>query len=328
MKNVLCLFLLIFSVQNLIAQDCYNVFFDEGVQAYDALDFENAIRQFNAAKVCDDKPNNNEVDEWIVKTQSGYIDAIRAARDEALLLKVEALALRSFVKGQEREFKRFYKEAIDEYSSAVEMIPVDTLFREQRAQLAMSLEVKEYEMAKEDLTFLIENGNPNKRSGYEDNLAYVLEQMNDFNGALVAQRMAERTASVEQKTFYNSKVAILEDKRSKQISGVFGENPTESKAKNSFIKIKNETGYQECKLRIKFIAGGKTLTIGRDGQIKLDKLPVGTYQYEITGKVHCSGQTTWPAIGKGTISIRSNSVYYLYWELTKYNKCEMRVENF
>jgi len=330
MRSIIVLFSFIGFANILYAQDCYATFFDQGIEAYDALDFEKAIRQFNAAKICDDKPDNNEVDEWIVKTQTGYIDAIRAARDEALKLKTEAVALRSFVKGQEREFKSFYKEAIDEYTTAVRMIPTDTLFREQRAQLAMSLEVKEYKMAKDDLIFLIENGNPDKLSGYEDNLAYVLEQMDDFNGALVAQREAERTAPAEQKDLYSSKIAILEDKKIKRNSGVIPNSGIikSRKAKNSILKPKIQKGTPSCDLLIKFKIAGKTLTPNRKGQIRLDQLAVGTYQYEILGKVKCSNKPSWPAIGKGTISIRANSEYYLYWELTKYRKCEMTVKSF
>jgi len=72
------------------AQDCYNGFRDKGIAAYETLDFEKALNQFRAAKICDDKPQNDDVDEWITKTQSGYIDAIKQARDEALALRAEA----------------------------------------------------------------------------------------------------------------------------------------------------------------------------------------------------------------------------------------------
>lgn len=330
MKNIFGLLFLFLYCQVSFAQDCYQVFFDEGRRAFEALDFEKAINQFNAAKICDDIPDNNEVDEWILKTQSGYIDAIRAARDEAIQLKKEAVALRSFVKGQEREFKGFYKEAIDEYSSAVDLIPADTLFREQRSQLAMSPEVEEYKMAKADLQFLIKNGNKNKRPGYRDNLAYVLEQMNDFNAAIVAQTSARNQAPVEQKELYNSKVKKLEDKKKVQSSGIFGPNTRDGseKGKNSIIKLKNNKGYQDCDLQIEILINGKTLKLQNNGQIKLDDLPFGTFQYEIKGNVKCQNKPSWPAIGKGTISIREDSVYYLYWELTKYGKCEMWVNNY
>ena len=77
------------------AQDCYLPFLNEGISAYNILDFEKAINQFKAAKICDDAPVGNDIDEWINKAQNGYIDAITKARNEAetALSKSNALYL-------------------------------------------------------------------------------------------------------------------------------------------------------------------------------------------------------------------------------------------
>ncbi|MFT5763565.1 MAG: hypothetical protein ACI8X3_000985, partial [Saprospiraceae bacterium] len=82
MKNILLIFF-IFITQLSSAQDCYSSFLQEGIAAYSLLDFERAINQFKAAKICDDLPAGNDIDEWISKSQTGYIDAIKKARQEA-----------------------------------------------------------------------------------------------------------------------------------------------------------------------------------------------------------------------------------------------------
>ncbi|MFT5384751.1 MAG: WD40 repeat protein [Saprospiraceae bacterium] len=77
------------------SQDCYSSFLQDGITAYKLLDFEKAINQFKAAKICDDLPTENEVDEWISKAQSGYIEAIKKARKDAedALVRAQSLAL-------------------------------------------------------------------------------------------------------------------------------------------------------------------------------------------------------------------------------------------
>ncbi len=325
MKYLFLLSTLLFSA-GLLAQDCYSTFLNKGVEAFNSLDFESALNQFEAAKICDDAPGDNEVNDWITKTQSGYIDAIKAARDEALQLKSEAIALRFFVKGQEREFKGFYLEAMDNYDDCVVEQPKDTLFRERRAQLAMSEKVAQFEKAVADLEFLLENGNPQKKSEYNDDLAYALEQLNDFDGAIVAQTRAAEVGTNEQKRIYNSKVQLLESKNPKSNDGTFRSDPL-PKSEAAFIRVNRQKGYANCTLNIRLKIDGKSLPMS-NGQISLQGIKPGTYPYEITGDVSCNGSPNWPAIGKGTLIVRDDTVYYLYWEKTKYGNCDMWINNY
>jgi tetratricopeptide (TPR) repeat protein len=306
------------------SQGCYTEFLNKGISAYNALDFETAILQFNAAKICDDAPGGEEVNEWITRSQSGYIDAIKAARDEAISLKSEAVALRFFVKGQEREFKGFYLEAMDNYDACVIEQPIDTLFRERRAQLAMSEDVAQFRKAENDLRFLLANGNPNKRAEYNDDLAYVLERLDDLEGAIVAQTSAASSVPTEQKALYDSKLGRLQQK---SIVGNFGGSNLSSKVENSFVRLRPQKGYIDCQLDIRLKIAGKNIRI-KNGRFSLENIKTGTYAYEITGEVSCDGSPKWPAIGKGTLTIRSNTVYYLYWEKTKYGKCDMWINNY
>lgn len=329
MKNSLtCLLLFLAFSTSGIAQSCYTEFLSKGISAYNVLDFESALNQFQAAKICDDAPGNTEVNDWITKTQSGYIDAIKKARDEAVKLKSEAIALRFFVKGQEREFKGFYFEAMDNYDACIIELPVDTLFRERRAQLAMSDIVAQYNKAAEDLRFLIANGNPNKSAEYNDDLAYVLEKLDDLDGAIVAQTNAAFTGSQEQKSLYYSKLGNLQQKSESSGSGNLGVGVgQDSLGQMSFISAKKQRGVSNCQLDIKVSVAGKDILL-EGGRIELNNIDAGTYPYEITGQVSCNGSPQWPAIGKGTITVRPNTVYYLYWERTKYGKCDMWINNY
>ncbi len=79
------LFILTISVQ---AQDCFKTFMTKGQAAYQAFDFEKAIRQFEAAKVCSglSTAQEEEVDEWLDKTRNGYIRRLKSG-----LLTVQSL---------------------------------------------------------------------------------------------------------------------------------------------------------------------------------------------------------------------------------------------
>ena len=83
----------LFLFSSSFAQDCYQTFLNEGIQAYDALDFEKAINQFKAAQICDDTPANNKVNEWIGKAQNGYIHAIKGERTKAQSLALTAKSI-------------------------------------------------------------------------------------------------------------------------------------------------------------------------------------------------------------------------------------------
>ncbi|MDH3648906.1 MAG: WD40 repeat domain-containing protein [Saprospiraceae bacterium] len=89
-----CLLLLCFiGVFALSAQDCYDDYLRQGKQAYDDLQFEQALNLFNAARICPDNLDTEfqEVADWITKANNGYIDAIKAARDAALASEERAL---------------------------------------------------------------------------------------------------------------------------------------------------------------------------------------------------------------------------------------------
>ena len=80
--SLLCFFLL-FSTLSLIAQDCYDRYLQEGIAAYGSLDFETAIKKFEAANICPDRPEGEEVNPWLEKAKNGYLEAIKAAKAEA-----------------------------------------------------------------------------------------------------------------------------------------------------------------------------------------------------------------------------------------------------
>ena len=58
------------------SQDCYKTFYDKGVEHFRNDDFDAAIKSFEAAKVCSDKPTNNDVDDKIVAAQNGFIASL------------------------------------------------------------------------------------------------------------------------------------------------------------------------------------------------------------------------------------------------------------
>ena len=93
MKHILLFLFFVLNTQISFAQDCYQTFLNEGIQAYDALDFEKAINQFKAAQICDDTPANNEISNWIEKAQNGYIVAIQKEqkKSEVALAKANSL---------------------------------------------------------------------------------------------------------------------------------------------------------------------------------------------------------------------------------------------
>ena len=88
----LALFFLILPSSDLSGQSLYDEFFQKGKTAYEALDFEEAINQFKAAKIARGVTREQEriVDEWIEKAQTGYIDAIKRESQKALEAQAEA----------------------------------------------------------------------------------------------------------------------------------------------------------------------------------------------------------------------------------------------
>lgn len=73
--------------------DCFQSFYQKGIAAIKAEDFETAINNFKAAKVCPDKPSANDVDDKIFEAQNGYINAIQKERKRAQSLALTAKSI-------------------------------------------------------------------------------------------------------------------------------------------------------------------------------------------------------------------------------------------
>lgn len=96
-----------------LSASCYSDFLVQGINAFEKLEFNSAIDNFEAAKICSGitRKQKNTVERWLNKARTGYIDAISNARDEALRAKFEAqqMALTSeanrlaFIAGEEIE---------------------------------------------------------------------------------------------------------------------------------------------------------------------------------------------------------------------------------
>ncbi len=82
-----------------ISQDCYKMFYEKGNKEFHEDNFDSAIKSFEAAKVCPDKPIENNVDEKIVEAQNGFIDAIQKERKKAKSLYLASLARKAFDEG-------------------------------------------------------------------------------------------------------------------------------------------------------------------------------------------------------------------------------------
>jgi len=67
------------------SQDCYSFMHKEGETAYYAGNYSTALKNFNAAKECPDKPATNDLDTWIAKCNT----AIKKADDAAAAKKLE-----------------------------------------------------------------------------------------------------------------------------------------------------------------------------------------------------------------------------------------------
>lgn len=78
---------------------CFGQFLDQGIQAYYTQEFEKAIKSFNAAEICPDKPNNGDalVLDWKGKARNGFEDYIDSLNVEFLSLRSEMNALRDTI---------------------------------------------------------------------------------------------------------------------------------------------------------------------------------------------------------------------------------------
>ncbi len=92
MKTIFCLIITFFSF-SLKGQNCYQTFLNEGIKSFETFDFEKAINQFRAARICDDLPSNNQIEDWIDKAQNGYILAIKKEQVKARSLGLTARSI-------------------------------------------------------------------------------------------------------------------------------------------------------------------------------------------------------------------------------------------
>lgn len=108
LKILILMLLLVVGTNLLSAQNCYRTFIEEGVQAFNAFQFETAIKKFEAAKVCTDKPDSVEADEWLAKAQNGYIDRLQLIASRFLTSEGQ----RAFQQKNYKAAFRLYQEAL------------------------------------------------------------------------------------------------------------------------------------------------------------------------------------------------------------------------
>ena len=83
-KLVSILFLLLFLWPSTQAQSesCYQQFLNEGISAFDALNYPIAIRNFEAAAICPDRPANlRKLNEWLQKAKDRFINQLQEQND-------------------------------------------------------------------------------------------------------------------------------------------------------------------------------------------------------------------------------------------------------
>ena len=83
LKLPILLLLLFVGTSELFAQNnpddksCYQLFFDDGIKAFNLFQFETAINKFKAAIACIDPPASSAADEWLLKAQNAYIGRLQ-----------------------------------------------------------------------------------------------------------------------------------------------------------------------------------------------------------------------------------------------------------
>lgn len=108
LKLPILVLLLLAVTSSLSAQDCYQTFFEEGKNAFEAFQFEKAIKKFEAAIVCSDRPASSDAEEWLAKAQNGYIDRLQLIASKYLTSEGQ----RAFQKSDYRLAFRLYQEAL------------------------------------------------------------------------------------------------------------------------------------------------------------------------------------------------------------------------
>ncbi len=79
--------------------DCFKTFYNKGIGQLAMEEFDAAIKSFKAAKVCNDIPAANDVDDKIVEAQNGFINAIQKERNKVKSLYLAMLARKAFEEG-------------------------------------------------------------------------------------------------------------------------------------------------------------------------------------------------------------------------------------
>jgi len=213
-------------------------------------------------------------------------------------------------------------EALDSYNEAIKLEASEIMYREQRAQLTLNPLLNKFEVARVDLLFLKEHGDPEKKAKYNDDLAYVEDQLGNDNGALVAQQEAVNSSfDLEQRDIYDKKVKAYQNKRN---TGGGGANEGEI-----LVKLKKEKGYNNCDMNLLTLTiDGKTFKLKGD-KFDLSSLPAGAYPYTFSGTVKCPDDDRPMQVqGKNSISLRHGAVYSLYWTKNKLGNCMMRISNY
>ena len=73
----------VLSPVKLWAQDCYNSTRQQGISCYNDGDYSIAIDCFEAAKLCPDRPSEDDLDTWISKCRAKIKEAEESAAAEA-----------------------------------------------------------------------------------------------------------------------------------------------------------------------------------------------------------------------------------------------------
>ena len=305
---------------NLLAQtDCYQTFYQKGINAMEADSFEVAVNAFKAAKICPDLPAENDVDDKILEAQNGFIIAIKKARDEALAAKQEAEAINRSLDaitlislGQEKELQKQYADAIVFYSKAIEIFPDSVSFYEKRAPLYLHDDIRNFNKAISDFNFLIKNGSPNKLAEYCGKIAYAYEQIGDLTQAKQFLVNAITYAAKVDEKIYVQKLNWFDLRQEARSNPDIGK--TNDKTPASFSIVYRESDYPGASLQLKIKIGRKTYRMD-DNNFIIRDLPAGEYRYQLSGEL-AGAYSPIGISGSGTMKIVPNTVYFCNWKTT------------
>lgn len=318
MKSFILILLLAFTANLLAQKDCFQTFYKKGNEAFQADDFESAINNYKAAKVCPDKPAVNDVDEKILEAQNGYILAITKARDEAIAAKLEAEqakrsleAVTYISQGQEKELEKMFAEAIVFYTKAIDIFPDSIAWYDKRAPLYLHDKVKDFEKGIADYLLLIERGKAKKRAEYYDRLAYAYEQTNQLELAKASLVNAKNQAGPKDASIYALKLNWFDQKMMAVNDPRITKSNEEKKAIFSIAYRWSE--YGACDLQLKIKIGDKIYS-PTNNNFLIQDLEEGEYDYQILGSAGCAAWGTCDLKGQGKLKVVANSVYYCIWK--------------